>query len=288
MSLIPGTPAAAIPPGRPVRVVLADDECLFRASLRQLLSVPPTAIRDVYGVDVGPGFQVVGEAATGEDAVKVVQSGRPDLLLLDLSMPRMSGLDALRELEPFRDSVRTILLAGVIERGDLLTAVQLGVRGLLLKEATTELLFEAIMWVLAGRSWVGQTLVTDLLESVRPLIRPSNPADRLPWKLTNRERQVMAMVASGCSNKEIARTFGVSEETIKHHLTRMFAKVGASNRLELAMLATQHGVAGLPVPVTTELAAGGRESKNDIADPLITPAESRNDTVMRPPAAPAR
>jgi DNA-binding NarL/FixJ family response regulator len=269
-------------------VVLADDECLFRASLRQLLSVPPTAIRDVYGVDVGPGFQVVGEAATGEDAVKVVQSGRPDLLLLDLSMPRMSGLDALRELEPFRDSVRTILLAGVIERGDLLTAVQLGVRGLLLKEATTELLFEAIMWVLAGRSWVGQTLVTDLLESVRPLIRPSNPADRLPWKLTNRERQVMAMVASGCSNKEIARTFGVSEETIKHHLTRMFAKVGASNRLELAMLATQHGVAGLPVPVTTELAAGGRESKNDIADPLITPAESRNDTVMRPPAAPAR
>jgi DNA-binding NarL/FixJ family response regulator len=288
MSLIPGTPAAAIPPGRPVRVVLADDECLFRASLRQLLSVPPTAIRDVYGVDVGPGFQVVGEAATGEDAVKVVQSGRPDLLLLDLSMPRMSGLDALRELEPFRDSVRTILLAGVIERGDLLTAVQLGVRGLLLKEATTELLFEAIMWVLAGRSWVGQTLVTDLLESVRPLIRPSNPADRLPWKLTKRERQVMAMVASGCSNKEIARTFGVSEETIKHHLTRMFAKVGASNRLELAMLATQHGVAGLPEPVTTELAAGGRESKNDIADPLITPAESRNDTVMRPLAAPAR
>jgi DNA-binding NarL/FixJ family response regulator len=228
---------------RPIRVVLSDDECLFRASLRQLLSVPPTVIKDVYGVDVGAGFRVVGEAGSGEETVRVVRSTMPDLLLLDLSMPRMSGLEALRELESCRDRVRTIMLSGLIERTDLLMAVQLGVHGLLLKDATTEVLFEAIMCVLAGRYWVGQTLVTDLLETMRPLIQcAQSRGPQLPWKLTARERQVLGMVSAAHPNKEIARRFAVSEETVKHHLTRLFAKVGVSNRIELALLATQHGI----------------------------------------------
>ena len=98
-----------------IRVVLADDECLFRASLRQLLSVPPSVIKDVYGVDVGAGFEVIGEAGTGEETVAVIARTRPDLLLLDLSMPRMSGLEALRAVGPCDDSLRTILLAGISE-----------------------------------------------------------------------------------------------------------------------------------------------------------------------------
>lgn len=249
-----GLPFAA--PDRPVRVVLADDECLFRASLRQLLSVPPSVIREVYGVDVGVGFEVVGEAGSGHDTIRVVQSVNPDLLLLDLSMPCMTGLDAMRGLEADRRNLRAIMLAGRIDRADLLQAVQLGVRGMLLKDAPTEVLFEAIMSVLAGRCWVGPTLVTDLLETVRPLISsPDHQSSQTPWKLTARERQVLAMVAAAHGNKEIARRFAVSEETIKHHLTRLFAKVGASTRLELAMLATQHGIVAsepeldVPVPV---------------------------------------
>jgi DNA-binding NarL/FixJ family response regulator len=230
-------------PGRPVRVVLADDECLFRASLRQLLSVPPSVIREVYGIDVGVGFEVVGEAGSGHDTIRVVQSVNPDLLLVDLSMPCMTGLDAVRGLGPDHQNLRTIMLAGRIDRGDLLQAVQLGVRGMLLKDAPTEVLFEAIMSVLAGRCWLGPALVTDLLETVRPLISSSDrQLSQTPWKLTARERQVLAMVAAAHGNKEIARRFAVSEETIKHHLTRLFAKVGASTRLELAMLATQHGI----------------------------------------------
>ena len=109
----------------PIRVVLSDDECLFRASLRQLLTVPPSVIKEVYGVDVGAGFEVVGEADSGEDAVRVVRSVRPDLLLLDLRMPRMSGLAALRELTPIDNALRAILLAGTIDRPQLLTAVQI-------------------------------------------------------------------------------------------------------------------------------------------------------------------
>jgi two-component system nitrate/nitrite response regulator NarL len=230
----------------PVRVVLADDESLFRASLRQLLAVPAPVLKDVYGVDVGPGFEVVGEAGTGEDAARVVRSVRPNLLLLDLCMPRLSGLDVLRELASCLDGVRIILLAGTIDRTQLITAVRLGVHGLLLKDAPTEVLFEAIMCVLAGRYWLGQTLVTDLLETVRPLIQ-STAGGQGASRLTPRERQVLQMVVAGHSNREIAQQWTVSEETIKHHLTRMFDKVGAANRVELAMVATRDGLLDSPV-----------------------------------------
>jgi DNA-binding NarL/FixJ family response regulator len=229
--------------GRAVRVVLADDECMFRASLRQLLAVPSNVIKDVYGVDVAAGFEVVGEAGSGEETVSVVQRVKPDLLFLDLSMPRMSGIEALRELQSCRDGLHTILLAGTISKSQLLSAIELGVRGLVLKDSTTELLFEAVISVMAGQHWLGRTLMTDLVETVRSMMQTSNAANgKRAFGLTPREREVLTMVAAGYANKEIARKCDVSEETIKHHLTRMFDKVGASNRLELAMLATEHGL----------------------------------------------
>ncbi len=230
--------------GRPVRVVLADDECMFRVSLRHLLTVPPSVIKDVYGVHVGPGFEVVGEAGSGEETISAVHSAKPDLLLLDLSMPRRTGLEALCELQAYRDSMRTIMLAGLIDKPNLLSAVRLGVHGLIVKDSPTELLFEAIMAVMGGRCWSGQTLMSDLVELVRTLSLPSDPSTN-PSRpsLTPREREVLALVVAGCTNKEIASKFSVSEETIKHHLTRMFDKVGASNRLELAMMTTQSGQA---------------------------------------------
>jgi len=241
LNISPGTPG----PDRVIRTVLADDDCLFRASLRQLLAVPPTVIHDVYGVDVGAGFQVVGEAGTGEETVQVVGSVDTDLLLLDLSMPRMSGLEAIREMT--RPPGVTILLAGVITRPQLLSAIQLGVRGLVLKHAPTELLFEAITDVLAGRYWLHQMLVTDLLESAWPLLQSSRaPGGANACGLTPREREVLALVSAGYANKDIARKFGVSEETVKHHLTRMFDKVGASNRVELARLAAERGLIDPP------------------------------------------
>src|SRR5688572_22519701 len=99
---------------RAVTVVLADDEPMFRVSLRQLLAVPPSVIKEVYGVDVGLGFEVIGEAGSGEDTVNVVRTAEPDLLLLDLSMPRMPGLDALRDLHASGHAPPTIVLAGSV------------------------------------------------------------------------------------------------------------------------------------------------------------------------------
>jgi two-component system, NarL family, nitrate/nitrite response regulator NarL len=238
--------------GRIARIVVADDEWMFRASLRQLLTVPPSVVKDVYGVDIGAGFKVVGEAGTGADTIAIVQSAAPDLLLLDLDMPRMSGLDAMRALQAV-GTLRTIVLAGDIRKPELFSAVQLGARGVVQKDAATELLFEAIMCVIAGGRWLDQTLVGDLMEMVGTLADPSSPAtDRSGFCLTPREREVLALVVAGYANKEIARSCGVSEETIKHHLTRMFDKVGASNRLELAMRATESGLLdGSGVPPTS-------------------------------------
>ena len=230
-------------PGKATRVVLADNHSIFRASLRQLLSVPPLTIKEVYSVDVGTGFQVVGEAGTGEEAVRVVESVKPDLLLVDLAMPRMSGLEALGELKGHADRMRTILLAAAIDKLQLLTAVQLGVGGVILKDSTTEVLFEAIVSVLAGQYFLGRTLISDLIEAVRPLIDSSRAqGGKLAFGLTPREREVLTLVSAGCANKEIARQCAVSEETVKHHLTRIFDKLGASNRTELAMLAARHGL----------------------------------------------
>ena len=186
-----------------------------------------------------------GTPVIGTD-VRIVN---PDLLLLDLQMPRMTGLEALCDLAARHATPPTILLAGAIERPHLLNAVRLGVRGFVLKEFTAELLFEAIMCVLAGQYWLGSTLVTDFMESVRPLIQPAPVAVPGGAALTRREREVIARVVSGCANKEIALEFSVSEETVKHHLTRIFAKVGAANRVELAMLARTYGLVDAADPL---------------------------------------
>jgi two-component system nitrate/nitrite response regulator NarL len=230
-------------PGKATRVVLADHHSIFRASLRQLLSVPPKTIKEVYSVDVGTGFQVVGEAGSGEETIRIVESVEPDLLLLDPFMPRMSGLEALGELQCRNERMRTILLAAAIDKPQLLTAVQLGVRGLILKDSTTEVLFDAIVSVVAGQYFLGRALLTDFIETVRPLIDSSRTqGGKLAFGLTPREREVLILVSAGCANKEIARQCAVSEETVKHHLTRIYDKVGASNRTELAMLAARNGL----------------------------------------------
>jgi DNA-binding NarL/FixJ family response regulator len=222
---------------RPVRVVIADDECLFRASLRHLLSVPPSVVRDVYACDVGVGFDVVGEAGSGEETLRVVHAIKPDLLLLDLCMPRLSGIDVVRELSASGACPPAIILAGSIERGHLSAALHAGVQGLVVKDVATSHLFEAMACVAKGGSWLDRQLVSELIEVTRPLLDAVRPTGRVREELTRRERQVLDLVIAGYQNKDIARVCSLSEHTVKHHLTRMFDKLGATNRTQLAMMA---------------------------------------------------
>jgi len=204
-----------------VRILIADDHPIFCAGLRRLL-------------EVERGFDVISEARDGVEAVELATVLRPDLVLLDLAMPRMEGLDVIRELTRRGTGARLILLTASITRNRIVEALRDGAHGVIMKEAASDLLFRAIRAVMAGQTWVDRDTVTDLLH----YIRGQSPADtQRRFRLTPREQQVVAAVVSGLTNKDIARQFSVSEDTIKHHVSNIFDKLGVSNRLELALVA---------------------------------------------------
>ena len=211
-----------------VRIVIADDHPIFRKGLKNLL-------------DAEPGFQVVGEAENGDEAVRLARSLRPDILLLDLAMPQLSGMDALRELAAVSAPVpvRTILLTASIQRPEMVKALQLGAAGVLLKTTPPDLLFKSIRAVMSGQHWIGREGVSDLVDALRSY-GDASPPPRARFGLTPRELEITSAVVSGFTNKEIAKKFVLSEDTVKHHLTNIFDKVGASNRLELALFAVHH------------------------------------------------
>jgi DNA-binding NarL/FixJ family response regulator len=214
----------------PIRIVIADDHPIFRDGLRKLL-------------ESEPGFAVVGEAADGQEALALVQQLNPDILLLDLAMPKMPGLDALRDLADGSGSVRTIVLTAAIEKSEIVKALQLGARGIVLKEVATDLLFKSIRCVMKGEYWVGRESVADLVQTLQALASSeSRDKSRGAYGLTKREQQIVQQVVTGLTNRDIARQLGISEDTVKHHVTNVFNKVGVSTRLELALFAVHKGL----------------------------------------------
>ena len=209
-----------------IRILIADDHAMFRKGLRSLLSTEA-------------GLTVVGEAESGEEAVRMARALHPDILLLDVAMPGLSGMEALSELAAAPIPVRTILLTASIEKPDVVKALKLGAAGVVLKASQPAELFKSIRGVMTGQHWIGREAVSDLVEALRTLDEDS-ASPRPRFGLTPRELEVTSAVVSGFSNKEIAKKLVLSEDTVKHHLTNIFDKVGASNRLELALFAVHH------------------------------------------------
>lgn len=213
----------------PIRILIADDHPIVRDGLRRLL-------------ETEPDFQVVGQAADGREAVKLVREIQPDILLLDLSMPRLPGLEVLRELSDSASPVRTILLAAAIEKEQIVEALQMGARGVVLKESATQLLFKGIRTVMAGQFWVGREKVSDLVAALRGLVASGGDKPDKNFGLTRRELEIVSTIVAGYTNRDIAQKFSLSEDTVKHHLTHIFDKLGVSSRLELAMFAVNHRI----------------------------------------------
>jgi two-component system, NarL family, nitrate/nitrite response regulator NarL len=228
-------------PTGPARIVVADHDGLFRSNLRHLLEAPPPIVAEAYGADIGEGFQVVAETADGEHAVGLAHTVEADLWLVDHHLPAMADVALLRALSSSPAAGRTVLLASDIQRSELADAIRAGVRGIVLKTAATNVLLDAIRSVLQGRCWLDHALLTDFIAAARPLIQSSHQASR-GARLTRREREVLGLIVAGYANKDIARETSVTVDSIKHHLTRMYEKLGVSNRVELATLATEHGL----------------------------------------------
>ena len=207
-----------------VRIVIADDHTIFRDGLRRLL-------------EAEPDLEVVGAAAAGAAAVPPPRRLPPDILLLDLAMPRVPGMDALRELSTADEALKTkiIVLTAAVERIQIVQALQMGARGVVMKEAATQLLMKAIRTVMGGQYWIGREAVGDIVD----FMRTNASGEKLPrnFGLTKREMEILTAIVAGLSNKEIARRFALSEDTVKHHLTNIFDKVGVASRLELALFA---------------------------------------------------
>jgi two-component system nitrate/nitrite response regulator NarL len=210
-----------------IRIAIADGRPIVRDGLRRLL-------------DSEAGLAVVGDAADGQEAVAIVSQMKPDILLLDVDLPRLSSVDVLRALAAIESSVRTIFLTRTTSHIDAVAAMRLGVVGVLSEDSPTHLLFKCIRAVMRGEHWVGREAVSGLVEALRRVTQ-SGQRPRLPRaSLTPRERDVIREVTEGATNKDIAAKFALSEQTIKNHLSNIFDKLGVSSRLELALYAVNH------------------------------------------------
>lgn len=213
----------------PIRVLIADDHALFRHGLRKLL-------------EAEEGFEVVGEASDGEMLVEMARRIQADVVLLDLAMPRQDGMDALRELAAAEIPLRTLLLTASIDKSQIVQALKLGAYGVILKESTTQRLFDSIRCVMAGQYWVGRESVSDLVRALRSVSPAEGSSRSRQFGLTPREIEIVTLVVAGYSNPDIAQRCSISEQTVKHHVSNIFDKLGVSNRLELALFAVNHGL----------------------------------------------
>ncbi len=185
-------------------------------------------------------FRVVAEARDGAEALVLARKLQPEILLLDLAMPNMPGMEALRELTSHETQTRTIVLTAKIEKQQILEALQLGARGVVLKDAAVEHLAACIRAVMQGQYWLDGRPVQNLVQVLRELTAQTAPPPRKTFGLTSRELEVVTLITEGCTNRDIATSFGISEETVKRHLTNIFNKLGVGNRLELALFALNH------------------------------------------------
>jgi DNA-binding NarL/FixJ family response regulator len=207
-----------------IRILLADDHPVVRDGLRGMLA----------GED---GFEVVGEAASGAEAVAVCGRERPDVVLMDLQMPEMDGATATAEITARFPETRVLVLTTYDTDADILRAVEAGATGYLLKDTPRERLFPAIQAAARGETVLAPAVATRLVSRMR---RPATEA------LTSREVEVLELVARGYSNADIAAALFISEATVKTHLLHAFAKLGVDDRTAAVVAALERGIIALP------------------------------------------
>ena len=210
----------------PIRVLLVDDHAVVREGLRNFL-----ALQD--------GLEIVGEAGDGNEAIEQAQLLEPDVILMDLVMPGLDGIGAMRQLRVRSPTSRVIVLTSFLEDERVLPAIQAGAAGYLLKNVAPAELARAIRAAHAGEAIIDPTAAARLVHAIAD---DSRPRVEQPERLTRRERDVLELIARGQSNKRIALELGISEKTVKTHVGHLLAKLGVSDRTQAALMAVQEGL----------------------------------------------
>jgi two-component system, NarL family, nitrate/nitrite response regulator NarL len=220
-----------------IRIVVADDHPIFRDGLCKLLALEED-------------FEVVAQASDGRQVLEVLQQLEPDILLLDLKMPGLDGLTTLQRLQAARNKTRVIVLTASDDKNEFVQAMKLGTSGIVLKQTATELLIKSIRKVHAGEIWLDSHTTAAVIRQFvaneepppQPVPQSAPPRDRERSPLSQREREIVALVAQGFKNKEMAEKMFISEQTVKNHLHNIFDKLGVSDRLELALYAIHNNL----------------------------------------------
>ncbi len=212
---------------KPIRILMADDHAIFRDGLRKLL-------------DAEDDISIVGEASTGTQCIQLLSKLRPDILLLDLRMPDKDGLAVLEEVNFDSLPTRVIVLTATEDDREVVRAVRLGARGIVLKDSATDLLIKSIRTVYSGEIWLDKKKTSDVIEAFKKSAEGGPRRDK-PL-LSDREKEITGLVAQGFRNREIGEKLFISEQTVKNHLHNIFDKLGVSDRLELALYSLHHKV----------------------------------------------
>ncbi len=213
----------------PVRVLVVDDQGLVREGLMTLL-------------EAAEGIKPVAAAADGEEAVALAARHRPDVVLMDLRMPKLNGVEATRQILAARPETEVVVLTTHADEASILDALRAGARGYLTKDAGIAEISRAVHAAANHQGLLDPVVQSRLLEAAGAAARPAQPA-QLPDELTPREGEVLALIARGLSNREIAETLVVSETTVKTHINHVFAKIGARDRAQAVHYAYTHGLA---------------------------------------------
>ncbi|MFY9529258.1 MAG: response regulator transcription factor [Candidatus Acidiferrales bacterium] len=208
-----------------VRILVADDHAIFRDGLRKLLE----------GSD---DVQIVGEASNGNECVKMLAKLKPDILLLDLRMPEKDGLGVLEEINFDSTPTRVIVLTAAEDDRDVVRAMRLGARGVVLKQSASDLLLKSIRKVHDGEIWLDNRMTAEVIDAFKKSAEAGQRREK-PL-LSDREKEIVQLVAQGFRNREIGEKLFISEQTVKNHLHNIFDKLGVSDRLELALYAIHH------------------------------------------------
>ena len=212
---------------RVIKIVLADHQLIFRDGMKSLL-------------ETQSDFAVVGEAGGGTQTLRMVRDLHPEVLILDMAMPG-GGLGVLKKLTAMPQPVRAIALAPAADRELMMSALESGARGVIGRESTTAMLFKSIRTAVTDQYWIGRDDVAFVVERMRQLAQQCEAEQHAKrFKLTRREMDIVTAVAAGESNKGIAERLSLSEDTVKHHVSHVFDKLGVYSRLELAVFAINH------------------------------------------------